>query len=57
MAWVPTSAPLPYKSHLSVPVYTDGSRSKSVCYLQLPVTDEAAKRKWILAGTALFLEE
>lgn len=56
IAWVPKDSPRPYKHWLQVPIYIDGTRAQAVSSLQLPVPDESARRKWVLAGVALYLE-
>ena len=56
LAWVPLMDPHPTPGMvMDLPVYLDAQRAATVCQVQVPVPDAAAKRHWTLAGVALFV--
>ncbi|KHJ75905.1 hypothetical protein OESDEN_24477 [Oesophagostomum dentatum] len=54
LGWMETGSPSVYKEHecISVPLYTDASRSELVATVQMPCTDV---HRWNIAAVALFL--
>ncbi|KAK6729949.1 hypothetical protein RB195_006788 [Necator americanus] len=54
LGWTQISSPTLYKEHesVSVPLYSDASRSEHIATIQMPCTDV---HKWNIAAVALFL--